>query len=401
MPPPALLNINVKLDDDGHMSLNNPHQHGCVVFDPANWKHFELEFTAQQDDPWKHKGGAYCMGIMPHIAIELIRASIISDTKTHHVRQAWQMAQGCRIWSLCTGAMLFHDSVFLGGSSENRTQIFESHLKKDQSLIMHFRQGKLGYRLGEQALVDTTNIIKRDPKHDIISSCHHSLRHHQHHITGHRVAPCIWIFAQQVPDEHKLDEVERDSYKHLTGKVELRSWNHSSCMHLLNQPSNKRWKSMFVDKHFTDCKIKFSGKLIAAHRAVICQASPVLYAAFHGPWQEGQEAVYNVKMPDQSHEDVEIMRAIIEFMYTEKLQDFTMETLIAMLPLAVYFQLDELCTTLASLLIDNLDAENAKDVKDVARVINEFSCCNSLTWAKADLLQHLKSNKHLLDQVLS
>ena len=108
--------------------------------------------------------------------------------------------------------------------------------------------------------------------------------------------------------------------------------------------------------------------------------------------------MYNVIMPDESREDAEIMRAIIEFMYTEKLQDFKTETLIAMSPLAVYFQLDELCTTLASLLIDNLDAEN---VKDVARVINQFSSCSSLTWAKADLLERLKSNEHLLDQVLS
>eukprot|EP00928_Gymnodinium_smaydae_P055309 TRINITY_DN38895_c0_g1_i1.p1 TRINITY_DN38895_c0_g1~~TRINITY_DN38895_c0_g1_i1.p1 ORF type:complete len:387 (+),score=61.35 TRINITY_DN38895_c0_g1_i1:155-1162(+) len=116
---------------------------------------------------------------------------------------------------------------------------------------------------------------------------------------------------------------------------------------------------MWTDRDFTDAEIACDGKVIPAHRAVLCVASPVFAAAFKGAMSEANSAC--LRITDASAEAVESMMAHI---YTGVLRAGTAAEV---LPLAHRYQLDDLLADCCSQLVSGLSAENVASVTRALR----------------------------------
>ena len=377
MAPKYLTCINVNIAGDGILSLVDRRKHGCIVFDVSpDHLHFELQLETHQNDAWWHKAGAYAVGIVnvkyvPRIALDTL------DYTLNDICQIRNCSYSFPTWSMSTGSFRFSDLLF-DDDAEN-TRIFDGFLAKNQTLIMHYRQGKLGYRLDKHlALTDVTNSMNGC---GCPASCKvHSpqaLQRMPREPTEH-VAPCVWVFA------------ETDDYgTPPTVQINLRFWKSNKSSQADHHPSTKKMKALYHDRRFTDCKIECCDEQFLAHRVILCRASPLFEAAFTGPWKEGEEAVYTMQ---KCYQPVAV-KLMLEFLYTDKLPEASVETLIALLPLAVYFQLDDLCSIAAGQLIDSITEEH---VVEIAGLLKKFSSHECIHWALAELMGCVKRNDNFL-----
>lgn len=405
MPIKLLKGINVAVDDEGKLSLVDPKHHGCALFDVEGSQHFELQLTAEQDDSWVCKAGAYCVGIMDAEDVPLVHPydgyrgqnqawnawsswDAVSwdardeDDDSHEACAAYHMtASVSSIYTLSTGSFIFSNGIF---RPERENRIFDGFLKRDQTLVMRYRHGRLGYRLDpQQSVVDLTGKMEqlkaRRPTWG-------SIRAKGSGKGEGKTIPCLWVFAQEGPE---------DMYASNTVKLRLTipERNYQFCASDDPCPLAKKMDFFWEDKLFCDCTIECAGERLGAHRIILCAASPVFNAAFAGSLREATEARFEIRNCDQPA----AAKAMLEFMYRGRLSDLTLRTLIALLPLAVQYQIEELCSIAAGKLINQVTEET---IREIAQVLKQFRHQPSIAWAYAELLGILKSDDRLLSAVV-
>lgn len=116
----------------------------------------------------------------------------------------------------------------------------------------------------------------------------------------------------------------------------------TSAARLLHQ----MWDAM----EFTDAELVGNGRAVAAHRAVLCKASPVFAAAFRGGMKEATAS--RVDIPDAAPE---IIEAMLRFIYVGVLNP---EDAPDVLPLAHRYQLDDLTAECCLQMLQSLNTSN-------------------------------------------
>lgn len=405
MPPPLLRAVNVAYDANGRLFLEHPDYHGCAVFAPSSRSCFEVQVTAQMDDLWEDKAGSYCLGIINRADVPKI-----SPASGGELHDTFFMQEHVGVsYSMSTGSFRFSSSLF----DEYADQVFSGSLENGCSLIMKFHDGSLKYRLGGHAgFTDVTSRTGLAPRiestfegkgsSDVKGKCKgkdnlwkgkgklplnlmkgkgKSFSDGSHDEYGRfgPFAPVIWLFSHS---DRAPAPVDRGI------EVGLRSVQHRRTDGLVRTMS-----SLWDERHFTDCTILCKAERFEVHRAILCTSSPVFNAAFTGRMREANDAVFEIR----ECECPQAVSALLEFMYKGVLPSVNTATLIALLPLAAQYEVEELCTITAELLVDTVSVQNARDVVKILRPFHERPC---VTDAWSSLLQRLKSDDAMLSEAL-
>lgn len=394
-----LKGINVAIDCEGKISLVDPKHHGCALFDVEGSQHFELRLTAEQDDSWAIKAGAYCVGIMDAEDVPLVHTydghrgrswnawqawdARDDDEDSHEAYAAYHMTADVHsIYSLSTGSFRFSNGIF---KFERVDRIFDGCLKRNQELVMRYRHGRLGYRLDpQQSVVDLTGKMEQLKTQN---NSWGSFRINGNGEGEGKAIPCLWVFAQEGPEDMYMSNIV---------KLRLTTPENNCQFGDSNEPCPlaKKMDFFWEDELFCDCTIECGGERFGAHRIILCAASPVFNAAFAGSLREATEARFEIRNCDQPA----AVKAMLEFIYRGRLPaDVTLRTLVALLPLAVQYQIDDLCSITAGKLIDQVTEET---VREIAQVVKQFRHQPSIGWAYAELLGILKSDDCLLSAVI-
>jgi hypothetical protein len=228
-------------------------------------------------------------------------------------------------------------------------------LKQGDSLSMRYNQGKMCFKLGShKSFTDVTSLEERREARSLV--------------------PCIWVYAQAG---------NATNYGQSTVKV---TWTGR-----MSKGPNMAMRPTFSkDMSFTDCTIVCGTEELKAHRVVLCAASPVFNAAFNGGLREAAEQRYVIQDCNQAR----VAEALIKFMYDEVLPDVDVPDLITLLPLADYFERDELWATIVGKLIDTATEDT---VGDIAQVLSPLCDDPIKSWAYFEFLALLRSNDSMLD----
>ena len=351
---------NVACFEDGCIWLKDSFRHGYVVFAPASTEHFEVRLTARTHDLWDDydKAGAYCLGIVHREDVTAIRPA---DDGVHF--SIFDMQNGVRLCALSTGTFRFSDRLF----DHKAWRLFWGSLNEGRTLIMNFHNGRLRYQLdGQEADVTPyASCLNSD-----VGPC-------DEQVARPTFVPALWLFSNA---ERRW--IERGGILRDNGIVVQCRTSH---IDLANKTLTRLWD----DRSFADCSIDCKNEHFPAHRAVLCAASPVFKAAFTGNMREACDSRFEVRGCDSPL----AVRALLEFLYKGLLPDLELDVLLALLPLAIQYEVDDLCTIAAERLVDFMNVQNARAIVKTMRQFREhrtmtdpFNCVVCLLKADDDLL---------------
>jgi len=363
--------LNVELSDDGRLSLQDPVYHGCAVFATPSSRRFEFQFTALEPDRWVDKAGSYCIGVMKADEVPFIMPAEGEDAEDARS----MAAELTELGALSTGSFRYSAKLF----DELAPCIFGGSLHTQHSLVMKWSDGEITYQREETVV--SKSLIK--PKGKGKGKCK-SMSYNESYLHRRKgpeaQAPVVWMFAS--------------AGRGASGGIKVQmnralASNMRSCNDLLAD----RMKMLFDSPRFTDCVIECAGQCFEAHRAVLCVCSPVFNAAFSGSMKEAHDARYEVRNCDCPR----AVQAMLEFMYKGSLPDLNVDTLQALLPLAIFFEMDELRLRVAEELVLSITVKN---VRGVVRVLKEFRTKSGVAECYVDLLYMLKADDDLLCEAL-
>jgi len=191
-------------------------------------------------------------------------------------------------------------------------------------------------------------------------------------------APCLWVFADARPPWGPAPPLLVEVLPSLSRAP-------------TDLPA-KRMRTLWQDRSFADCVIECNSRRFDAHRAVLCAASPVFSAAFKGSMREAKEARFKLRGCQPCAAE-----AMLEFVYTGCLPELDCQVLLELLPIAVQYELKELCSMVAGRLCSKVTVET---VRDVVKVMKQFSEHTGVGEAFLCMKALLKENDELFDRAL-
>ena len=117
-------------------------------------------------------------------------------------------------------------------------------------------------------------------------------------------------------------------------------------------------KRLKTDRHFTDAVVSCGEDKFSVHKAVLSLASPVFHRAFTGSMQEARTGNFEINTHPR-----DAVEAMLHFIYTGELteQIGLAGAFPSLLDLAVQYELDDLVTLSASVMVMKISTGNVKE----------------------------------------
>lgn len=364
---------NVRCSSSGKVSLIDSNRHGFVVFAPVSMSRFEVRMTALHDDGWPDKAGSYCLGIIHEDEVERLGPSYGPDFV--HLDSMFMHGTTPRMYSVSSGSFRASRNLF----DVDAWSLWPGSLDMNGVMSMRWENGTLQYRLASHDdFTDLTRyvvdeFIPEDPSTAGDSSA-------PPRTLGPTYLPVLWLFAHEYPD------TRRQYYYNLYIQPDVQVQCSTPHPETVDPVRRKMWEEML----FPDCTIACGDKLFRAHRCMLVAASPVFRAAFVGEMQEAQDGRFEVGDCDSP----EAVKLVLEFAYTGVLADVEVSIMHSLLPLAVQYELEDLCLVIAERLITDVSVSNVGATLNLLRTFRESRCLHD---AYACLLRLVRSDFQLLE----